>query len=185
VAIVPPEPVPGCTHQDVSCLNPYDLIRKYCCHGCGLVMMCACKETFARRFLPHQLLEGTELETQLHVSVTGGFQVGVCNSSRGHPEDPHPVAQAYGRNSKVARYYWLEIWFETTRQFADWFEREGHGRWVVTQRAHEDEYKAIQRQVTDEIRERHDLEPNYRYLEQSQSEVLTIESKWSNQTAST
>ena len=67
--------------------------------------MCACEEEFARRFLPHQLGEGTELETRRSVPVTIGFQKNVCKTCRGLPAEAHPMAEIYGRTSKVERYY--------------------------------------------------------------------------------
>ena len=40
----------SCRHREVSCLNEYELIRKYRCDNCGLVMMCSCDEPIGRRF---------------------------------------------------------------------------------------------------------------------------------------
>lgn len=37
-------------------------------------MMCDCDEDFARKYLPHQISEATELETKKRVPVTIGFQ---------------------------------------------------------------------------------------------------------------
>src|SRR5262249_44831342 len=151
----------------------YELIRKYKCDSCGGVMMCACEEEFARRFLPHQLREGTELETQRRVPVTLGFLPAVCNSCRGVAEEAHPKAPSYGRTSKVVRYYWREIWFETTRRLADWYERQGHADPSAVHGAPRDIHKAIEREVIAEMKKLHERSPKYRYKEEPQSEVLS------------
>src|ERR1051326_9297009 len=91
----------NCPHSSVVCINPYELIRKYKCNLCDAVMMCACEEQFARRFLPHQLDHGTDPQTKDEISVTVGFQKNVCNKCRGLPEEAHPMAQIYGRTSKI------------------------------------------------------------------------------------
>lgn len=80
-------PISGCSHERVSCLNQYELVRKYRCGACGGVMMCACDETFGRRFLFHQLAMARELETQAVIPVDLGFvphiamNVVVCRQS--------------------------------------------------------------------------------------------------------
>jgi hypothetical protein len=162
-----------CTHMDVSCINPYELIRKFLCTSCGEVMMCACEEEFGRRFVPHQLQYGTDLETQRRVPVTLGFQDGVCNSCRGLPEEAHPKSAMYGRSSKIVRYYWREIAFETTRRFAEWAGTEGYTDRLSAMFEHRDAYKAIEREVIDEIKLLHESSPKYEYHEESQHDVVT------------
>ena len=161
-----------CTHPEVSCLNPYELIRKYRCRACGEVMMCACDEDFGRRFLPHQLARGVESGTQRRVAVSIGFQVGVCNTCRGLPEEAHPKAETYGRGSKIRRYYWREIFVETTRQFADWATNHGYADHRIAQGVHRDVYTAIENQVVDEARKQHERAPKYVYKEESQGDVI-------------
>ncbi len=73
-----PTSQPTCLHEQVSCLNQYELIRKYRCNACGGVMMCACNENFGRRFLVHQLTMGRELNTQTDVPVDLGFVPDTC-----------------------------------------------------------------------------------------------------------
>jgi hypothetical protein len=136
-------------------------------------MMCSCEEEFARRFLVHQIREGTELETQRRIPVTLGFQARVCNACRGLPEEAHPRAQTYGRTSKVVRYYWREIWFETTRRFTDWCTKHGHADPSVLRGEHAEVRKLIERDVIEEMKTLHERSPKYRFQEQSQSEVLT------------
>lgn len=135
-------------------------------------MMCACEESFARLFLPHQLDQAVEIETQKRIPVTSGFQEGICNSCRGLPEEPHPKAEIYGRGSKIVRYYWREIFFETTERFASWAEANGYKDSRKAQSEFPDEFKRIRKAVIQEIKERHAISPKYEYQEESQDEVL-------------
>jgi hypothetical protein len=164
--------VNSCPHTTVSCLNPYEFIRKYRCEACKGVMMCACDEEFARRFLPHQLRQGTVLETQERIPVTLGFQPRICNRCRGLPEQAYPKAPRHRATSKLARYYWREIWFEKTRRFADWSEKHGLSD-KDARRQHPDVYATIERQVLQEMRELHQRSPRFQFQEVSQSEVLS------------
>jgi hypothetical protein len=161
-----------CAHAEVRCLNPYELIRKYRCLSCGNVMMCACDETFGRRFLAHQLREGRELDTQKRIPVTLGFQAGICDECRGLPAQSCPKSPQYGSNSKIQRYYWREIWFETTRRFADWCDRNGMTDCLMAEPTHADIRKRIKREVIEELKALHERSPKYRFNEQSQSDVL-------------
>lgn len=106
---------PPCAHPAVTCLNAYEYVRKYECPDCAGVMMCACDRELGERFLPHQLREGTRLESQARVKVTLGFVDGVCATCRGLPEPAAP--KRYG--SKIARYYWREIETTIMRRSAD------------------------------------------------------------------
>ena len=162
-----------CAHADVSCINPYDFIRKYRCNSCGGVMMCACGKEFGQRFLAHQLDSGTELETRRRIPVTLGFHRGICNTCRGLPEEAHPKAPMYGRSSKIVRYYWREIAFETMQRFADWAESRGYTDRSKARIEHRDAYKSIERQVIEETKQVHRSSPKYEYQEESQHEVVT------------
>ena len=161
----------NCTHSEVECINPYELIRKYRCITCGEVMMCACEEKFARRFLPHQLKEGSDLNTRQRIPVTLGFQEGICNTCRGLPEKAYPKAEIYGLSSKIRRYYWREIFFETTQKFADWAESQGDD-YASARNKHQDKYDAIEKEVVKKINALHEHTPKYTYQEESQSDVL-------------
>lgn len=165
--------MPICAHPVVSCINPYEIIRKYHCDSCGEVMMCSCEEEFARRFFPHQLSHGTDLHSKQRIPVTLGFQPRVCNTCRGKPEEAHPKAALYGRTSKIVRFYWREIAFRTTPRFAEWAESQGYSDWLTALREHKEMYNAIEREVIDEIKELHRRSPRYTYDEESQDEVLT------------
>jgi hypothetical protein len=163
----------NCSHFTRGCVNPYELVRKYQCGDCGAVMMCRCDEEFARRFLPYQLDVATELNTQQRVPVTGGFQPGICDSCRGLREEAHPKAQTYRCSTKIRRYYWREIFMETTRRFDQWgtalgLERVGlgFGEQFVNQR------ERIEREVVEEIKVQHALNPKYCFQEDSQDEVI-------------
>jgi len=136
-------------------------------------MMCACEEEFARRFFPHQLKSGREPNTRHRIPVTGGFQKNICNTCRGIPEEVHPKAPLYGRTSKVVRYYWREIHFETTRRFAEWAGSKGFDDLLKAQVEYKEEYKRIEKTVIEDIKRQHEQHPKYVYLEESQSEILT------------
>ena len=162
-----------CAHSAVCCINPYELIRKYWCDSCGEVMMCACEEEFAHSFLPHQLNFGNELNTRRRIPVTLGFQKGICNTCRGIPEEAHPKAPLYGRTSKIVRYYWREIHFETIRRFAEWAESQGYTDWLKARFEHKEKYNRIEKEIIRETKELHKQSPKYVYLEESQNEILT------------
>lgn len=170
----------NCTHPTVICINPYELIRKYRCNSCGEVMMCACEEKFARRFLPHQLNCGNELNTNRRIPVTIGFQKGICNTCHGLPEEAHPMAPIYGRTTKIVRYYWREIDFETIRRFGEWTDSQGHSDWLTAIIKHQEKYNSIKREVIGEIKELHRRAPKYIYIKKSLKTKLlpSIRSRW-------
>lgn len=157
---------PLCKHDDVLCLNQYELIRKYRCSSCKGVMMCACDEPFGRRFLDHQLDEGCELETQRRVAVTHGFQLAVCKECRGLPADAAPHAEGYGYTTKVRRYYWREHFFETERRFADWSEANPGATNGADARGR------IDREVAKELQALHERAPKYVFDDLTQAEVI-------------
>ena len=134
--------------------------------------MCACEEDFARSFLPHQISEGVELETQHPIPVTLGFQKGICNTCRGLPEEVHPKAEIYRRTSKVERYYWREIYFETTRRFAEWADQHGYTDHQTARRNNRCTYGTIRKEVVNEFKELHNRSPKYTYREKSQEEII-------------
>jgi hypothetical protein len=152
--------MPGCAHPDLHLLNPFELMRKYACKDCFRVMMCACDEEIGRRHLPHQLDTATELRTQSRIIVDGGFVPGLCARCRGLPEEAAPLAQGYGRTSKVKRYYWREIQFET------WRRLDAAGE------VGEEERDRIQREVLDYFKQVYATAPLYAFHERSQEQVL-------------
>lgn len=161
-----------CKHQDVKCLNEFELIRKYECAGCGAIMMCACDERIGRRFLPHQLEHGTELETQRRVPVSLGFQSSICRECRGLPAESHPVAAIHGRTSKIKRYYWRELAFRRMELFEEWTHAQG----ISPADFHGPEARAARRQVSqqalEEIKTLHAANPKYRFESMSQRDII-------------
>jgi hypothetical protein len=135
-------------------------------------MICACEEEFARRFLSHQLNYGTELKTGREVLVTIGFQENICNTCRGQPEEAHPKAEIYGMSSKVVRYYWREIFFETTQRFGDWADSQGYADYHAARRENPSVYSQIEKEVIQQIKELHERSPKYTYQEKSQKQIL-------------
>ncbi|MBX3713062.1 MAG: VRR-NUC domain-containing protein [Lysobacter sp.] len=159
-----------CAHEHVSCLNAYELIRKYRCDTCAGVMMCACDESFGKRFLAHQLATGRELDTQSRVLVTLGFVPAICNECRGLAPAAAPVTAGFGRTSKIKRYYWREIYFAERLRQAQW--DESHPDATPEQRTAA--VATIESEVLEQIKAQHAQAPKYDFTEQSQAEVLKL-----------
>jgi hypothetical protein len=159
-----------CSHQNVRCLNGYELIRKYRCEDCGAVMMRACDEQIARRHRRHQLREGVELESQVRVPVTAGFVLNVCESCRSLPPTPYPRAAIFGQTSKIRRYYWREIEFEELRRFDAWSQAHGNPSPVSPESI--DAKKKIDKEVLDDMKRLHATSPKYVYKNETDSDVI-------------
>lgn len=83
------------------------------------------------------------------------------------------MAEIYGRESKIKRYYWREIAFETIKRFENWSRKDGYTDWLDAMLAHKEVHKKIERQVVKEINELHKTTPKYTYKEESQSEIIS------------
>lgn len=166
--------VSSCEHPSVTCLNPYETVRKYECTTCHGVMMCACDEVFGRRHLPHQLHDGRRLKNQERVAVTLGFVATTCNRCRGLPEPSAPKAAMPGRTSKAHRYYWREISMRATERFSDWAEQNGvtYRPLLQFEAAYRQEFERIEREAVEEIKAKHERTPTYVYREKSGDAVL-------------
>ena len=136
-------------------------------------MMCDCEKKHGERFLPHQLKEGCWLETQERVPVTLGFQSRICPECRGEKPIVAPKASMPGYTSKVSRYYWREIAHETTKRFYNARPELDPLNWEHSEFSFKEERRIIQKQVIEEIKERHKKAPKYEYSELSQNEVIT------------
>lgn len=130
--------------------------------------MCACDEPFGQRFLAHQLSEGCELETQMRIPVTIGFQPNICNGCRGVPLEPAPAAAIPGRTSKIKRFYWRELFFRETEAVAHWDAEHPDASIDEAKAAHEN----IGREVLDEIKRLHASAPLYDMSEPSPADIL-------------
>lgn len=130
--------------------------------------MCSCDETFARRFLAHQLNEGCVLATQLRVPVTVAFQPNICNNCRGLALEPAPVAASPGRTSKIKRFYWRELFFRETEAWADWDAKHPDAADEDVRSAH----RRIEGEILDEIKRLHAATPLYDMTEPSQADIL-------------
>lgn len=135
-------------------------------------MMCSCDEEFGQRFFPHQLSHGTDLVTKQEQPVTVGFQKGICNTCRGMPEEPYPRSEIYGCSTKIRRYYWREIECETVKRFGEWAEKQGYTDWLRARFKEEKTYESIERKVIEEIKDLHQRSPKYKYIEESQNDVV-------------
>ena len=96
------------------------------------------------------------------------FRIASVRECRGLPAVVAPVAQGYGRSSKVRRYYWRELYFATTRRFAEWVDAGGDPRSSEGNGKREE----IERAVLDELKAAHASSPKYKFNEVPQSEVL-------------
>jgi hypothetical protein len=164
--------VNSCNHYELHCLNQFELIRKYACLDCGAVMMCRCDERIGRKFLPHQLDYGTELETQQRIAVTVGFQPSVCRECRGFPPETHLVAPIPGRTSKIRRYYWRELAFREMELFAEWAESHGFSPSEVSGAEAATAHNHAAQQALQEIKTLHEFQPKYIFQEESQAEII-------------
>jgi len=161
-----------CCHPSLSCVNGFELIRKYRCTTCGAIMICGCEEAFARTYLPHQTSEAVHRDTQARLRVTGGFQPGVCRSCRGLPEEPFPKSPTFGRTTKIVRYYWREIQFETIPKFAEWAAAEGHKDWLDALIDHQAKYHELEKSVIAGMKDLHARSPKYDFAEPSQADII-------------
>lgn len=135
--------------------------------------MCSCDREFGEAFLPHQLARGRDLDTGLDVPVTVGFQDGICRECRSLAPEAHPKAELHGRSSKIVRYYWREIFFETTKRLAKWANEAG----LDPSKAHvdhRDKHDEIEREVIEDLKKAHAIAPKYDYNEPSAAEILSL-----------
>lgn len=161
-----------CPHKKVTCLNQYDLIRKYICEGCNEIMMCACDKNHGQKFLPHQLDKASWEGSRERISVTFGFQVNVCPECRGKKAVAAPKAPMHGATTKVTRYYWREILFETTKRFYESHPKLDPLDHNSSEFNFPEERREIEKKVIAEIKEQHESNPKYEYSEKSQKEVI-------------
>jgi hypothetical protein len=132
--------------------------------------MCACDEQIGRKHRLHQLREGIELETQIRVPVTAGFEVNVCERCRSSPLTPYPRAAIFGQTSKIRRYYWREIEFEELKRFDAWAQANGDPPPNAPQSV--EAKKKIDREVLEYMKRLHATAPLYIYTNESDSEVI-------------
>ena len=155
-----------CLHKNPHCLNPYEYVRKYLCLDCDQVMMCECDRSIGEAFLSHQLGEGCELSTQKRYPVTLGFQKDVCDECRGNPVSACPRAEIYGHTSKVRRYYWREIFFESCKRYS--LETGDSG----IPHKFPERLEQIEDEVVEHFKSLHQTNPKYKYTEVSDAEII-------------
>jgi VRR-NUC domain len=88
------------------------------------------------------------------------------------PEESHPTSEIHGRTSKIERYYWREIYFETTKQFADWADNHNYTDYQLARKENPDARKAIEKHVLEVIKELHKHSPKYVYREKSSDDIF-------------
>ncbi len=126
-------------------------------------MMCSCEEEFAKQYFSHQINTATTLKTQERIPVTLGFQKDICNTCKGISEEAHPTAVIYGRTTKIKRYYWREIQFETTKRFGEWAKKNEYSDWLKASIENREKYEEIEKQVIKEIKNQHAVAPKYTF----------------------
>jgi hypothetical protein len=134
-------------------------------------MMCACDEVFGKSCLPHQIGRAHADGIAEYLPVTIGFVPGICADCRGVSEEPHPMAESYGRSSKIARFYWREIERESLSRFDKWAKSQGFIGWMQATSQHMPVWKEIGRQVLTEMKAFHEKTPKYSFKEDSQDVV--------------
>ena len=134
-------------------------------------MMCSCDEYIGKTFLPHQINEGRELETHKRFSVNLGFQPNICNECRGKTIKAYPLAEIYGRTSKIHRYYWREIMFESFLRLGKWANENNISKKDIIFNYH-NRLKDIEKEVIEDFKKLHETNPKYIYHELTQQEVI-------------
>jgi hypothetical protein len=124
-----------------------------------------------RTYLRHQHSEGRDFVTREHVPVTLGFQPLICRECRGLTPEAHPVAEIYGRTSKISRYYWRELAFRESELLGEWAATNGidiekAGPALLMER------ETVAKQALADIKELHSRSPKYTFTEESQSDVI-------------
>ena len=160
-----------CNHQNVYCINQFELIRKYECTDCGAVMMCACDKKIGQKFLSHQLAFGQKLETKEEIRVTEGFVDAVCNECRGLPAVSCPVAAIMGRTTKIKRYYWRELAFREYELYEKFGGKPENYIYELGENESEIILKA-RKQALSDIKTMHTLNPKYQYDEESNESFI-------------
>lgn len=136
--------------------------------------MCMCEEEFGTRFLPHQLNEGRDSQSHLSVPVTIGFQPNVCRECRGLPTEAFPVAETYGRASKIKRYYWRELLKRELEIYGEWAIKNGSDPLLPTDEVAKAAREQSSDQALTEIKLLHETAPKYTFTaDPSQNDVIS------------
>lgn len=124
--------------------------------------------------LPHQLSESRDSDTHTRVPVTLGFQANVCRECRGLPIEAFPVAETYGRASKIKRYYWRELVKRELELYGQWAIAHGVSPLIPTDKASKIARKQASEQALEEIKQLHKTAPKYTFgAEPSQADVIS------------
>lgn len=154
-----------CDHKNVSCVNPYEIIRKYKCSDCGAIMMCSCDEYLGKKYFKHQINTACILETQERIQVTHGFQKNICPECR-HEKSINAPSNSYGNTSKIKKYYWREIYLRSLKLYD--IKYNSNNLYEIDKTKME----IITKEVIEIIKNEHSIEPKYQYKEISQNDFL-------------
>src|SRR6202008_4173661 len=100
------------------------------------------------------------------VPVTIGFWPDVCRECRGLPPEPHPVAEIFGRTTKLRRYYWRELFKRELELFAEWAISNGKDILFAKGPDAEAARKAAASTSVKEITELHQTSPKFTFLQE-------------------
>jgi len=128
--------------------------------------MCSCDKAFGELFLKHQLSFGCYLTTQDRIKVTHGFQDAICPECRGLIPIAAPKKGMHGRTSKIMRYYWREIFYETHWKFYHLTHQTRATKEL------KELYNKIEKDVIESIKKQHAIKPKYIYNDESQEAVI-------------
>lgn len=181
-------PMTGCLHENRRCLNHFDSFRKYHCIDCGRTAVCECERDVVSILFPHQSRTGREAGTAEEYEVNGFAKI--CAVCRGEREEPHPVAQIYGRKKKLDRYYWREIKLTYLKRILAYLDEKKET--VKDIFDFEKRFPGIKDQFKKEAREywqrQHETAPLYVYSDRSEdvflkevlAEVITVSAPFIN-----
>ena len=163
----------SCPHAKLKCINPYELIRKYECEACNEIMMCICDKERGNRFLPHQLKYGVRLENRERVLVTLSFQSSICAECRSEEAIHAPKKSRPGATSKITRYYWREIYFETIKRYFDAHPELTLDCYsLIPFEKLKEEQKEIRLAVIADLKILYSKNPKYNFNEVTQSQII-------------
>ena len=98
-----------------------------------------------------------------------GFQKKVCSECLGDKPVSAPKVSMLGSTSKIVRYYWREIAFETTKRFYQKFSNLDPKNCEDCEFSYPEERRRIEKEVIRDIKKLHAESPKYYYQEISQS----------------
>jgi len=161
-----------CLHTHVQCVNDFELVPKYRCPECNLILICSCERARSAVLLLHQThFAKTPAQHRLPVD---GYAEGICHFCRSEPMEPAPRAPIFGRRGKVERYYWREIKRSYYEAVVRWLRQNGEIGLTLTkfEKGHPIEAKQLRRAALQQWQKAHAKTPLYDMREENQQDFL-------------